>query len=159
MVVQKTCPQIIHVDDDPSILRLIKRNLGPAFDVHSQPDPDLCIDELIRTGSRLVILDIDLGPNKMSGLDLLKSIKRFDGGIHVIMLTGLVSIDTILTSMREGAEACLFKPLHDKQELLDVVNDSLRKHARWHASLHDLVMRKKELTSKALTSKELTKLA
>jgi DNA-binding NtrC family response regulator len=134
---------IIHVDDDPNMLRLIKHQLRSNFHVESLEDPTQCLDTLVRTGSRIVILDIDLGEH--NGLDLLREIKQFDGGIHVIMLTGLVSMETILTSMRDGAEACLFKPLRDKYELVDVINDTLKKITRWHESLHDLIDRKREV--------------
>lgn len=125
------------------MLRLIKHQLNSVYSVCSVRDPADCIDEIIRTGSRLVLLDIDLGEKK-SGLDLLREIKQFDGGVQVIMLTGLVSMETILTSMRDGAEACLFKPLNNKQELLDALAAAQKKIAIWHQSLRELMERKRE---------------
>ncbi len=138
----QSVPDVVHVDDDPSMLRLVKHQLAGSYNVCSLTDPTQCIDEIIRTGSRIALLDIDLGTH--SGLDLLREIKRFDGGIQVIMLTGIVSMETILTSMRDGAEACLFKPMQNKQELLDVLNEAQRKISRWHQSLRELMDRKRE---------------
>lgn len=144
----QTMPHVVHVDDDPSLLRLVKHQLSRSYNVCSVADPTRCIDEIIRTGSRIALLDIDLGAH--NGLDLLREIKRFDGGIQVVMLTGLVSMETILTSMRDGAEACLFKPLQDKQELLDVLDEAQRKIIRWHKSLRDLMDRKRDATELAV---------
>lgn len=135
--------QVIHVDDDPDMLRLIKHHLGPHVDVISLQDPTACVNELVSTGCRLVILDIEMGDH--NGLDLLRTIKRLDGGIHVIMLTGLVSMETVLTSMRDGAEACLFKPLEDPGRLVEVVESSIVKIERWHDAVRDLLSRKKKI--------------
>lgn len=133
--------QILHVDDDLDMLHLVRHYLGDDYDLNSLQDPSRCIDELVRSGSRMVILDIDMG--RYNGIDLLSTIKELDGGIHVIMLTGLVSMETVLRSMRYGAEACVFKPLYDGRELQEVVESTQRKIGRWHASVKDLLARKK----------------
>lgn len=145
MKIADNARRVLHVDDDPDMLRLVRHKLGPHCDITSLNDPSECVNELVRTGCRLVILDIDMG--EYNGLDLLRTIKRLDGGIHVIMLTGLVSMQTVLTSMREGAEACLFKPLNDPSDLLSVVNESVKKIERWHESVKDLLKRKRAATN------------
>jgi DNA-binding NtrC family response regulator len=71
----------------------------------------------------------------------LRQIKRHDGGIQVILLTGLVSMNTVLDSMRTGAEACLFKPIHDFDELYEVLDAAYAKVGRWWRTLQDLADR------------------
>ncbi len=134
---------ILHVDDDPSILRLVAKRLSKeSYDVVSIDDPTKVSKALLKTGARVVLLDIDMP--QIDGLTLLKQIKEQDGGIQVIMLTGLVSIHTALLSMRYGAEACLFKPLTDFDPLLTSVQAAFEKIGHWWEALHDLNHRKSE---------------
>ena len=49
----------------------------------------------------------------------------------LIMLTGVVSLQTLLQSYRWGAEYCVFKPLDDMQPLVSILIPSvIRKWAR-----------------------------
>jgi DNA-binding NtrC family response regulator len=89
-----------------------------------------------------VILDIDM-PG-INGLDLLREIKAYDGGIQVIMLTGMVSLSTLLQSFRWGAEACIFKPLGDLDPLLEALEDTFRKINRWWTALEELSQRRRQ---------------
>ena len=104
--------KILHVDDDPAILRIVERVLAKrGYSVTSISDPNLAMKTLKDMSARLVILDIDM-PEK-NGLELLREIKKLDGCIQVIMLTGMVSMGTILRATRLGAEECIFKPIED----------------------------------------------
>ena len=138
--VAHTIRNVLHVDDDPDMLQLVSKHLSKNFNVHSIVDPTQAIDHLVGSGCRLVILDIQMG--EYNGLDLLRTIKRLDGGILVVMLTGLVSIESVLVSMRDGAEACLFKPLNDPKELLDTMEECAAKVMRWHRSVNELLSRR-----------------
>jgi len=132
---------ILHIDDDPSLLKIVSKKLSlSGYDVHSLEDPKKTSRELITTGARLVLLDIDM-PD-IDGLTLLEDIKRHDGGIQVVMLTGLVSMTTVLQSMRWGAEACVFKPITDLQPLTTAIDAAFEKIDRWWNSLDELNLRK-----------------
>jgi len=132
---------ILHIDDDPSLLKIVSKKLSlSGYDVHSLEDAKKTSRELITTGARLVLLDIDM-PD-IDGLTLLENIKRHDGGIQVIMLTGLVSMTTVLQSMRWGAEACVFKPIADMQPLTTAIDAAFEKIDRWWRSLDELNLRK-----------------
>lgn len=61
------------------------------------------------------------------GLQLLKHGKKHDGGIQVIMLTGVVTTTVALELMRLGANDCLFKPLEDGNELISSVKDAFER--------------------------------
>lgn len=90
---------------------------------------------------RIVLLDIDLPT--LSGLQLLEQIKQHDGGIQVIMLTGLVSMATILESLRRGAEACHFKPLDDVAPLVESLEATVAKLDCWWRTLRDMTSRRR----------------
>ena len=132
---------ILHVDDDPDMLRIVARRLADeGYRVLSLSDPREVPDRLSDSGARLVLVDIEMP--EMDGLSLLRQIKRDDASVQVIMLTGVVTLSTALRTMRYGAEACVFKPIDDFSPLLTAVDAAFAKLDRWWQSLEDLRRRK-----------------
>jgi two-component system C4-dicarboxylate transport response regulator DctD len=128
---------VLHVDDDPAMLRIVRNSLSThGYEVISCQDPTAAQAIILRENIRVCLLDIDM-PGQ-SGLELLRQIKKLDSGIQVIMLTGLVSMSTVLESNTHGAEAIFFKPLADYQPLLEALDDSYRKIDRWWRALQEL---------------------
>ena len=129
--------EILHIDDDPQVTRIIAKRLKPhGYQVTPLHDPTRAIDELIHKQWRVVLSDVDM-PG-INGLDLLRNIKAHDGGIQVIMLTGVVTMSSVLESLRLGAEACFFKPLSELEPLLEALEHSFHKIDRWWGSLQKL---------------------
>lgn len=121
---------ILHVDDDPIFTRLVAQRLTAAgYEVTSLNDPSQTIRVLSDSSHRLVLLDIDM-PN-MSGLKLLRQIKSECGGVQVIMLTGTVSMQTLLQSFRWGAEFFVFKPLESMRPLVTAIETVFQKIDHW----------------------------
>jgi len=134
---------VLHVDDDPQVCRIIQRQLSRrGFEVTSINDPRRVLEELLKSEYRVVICDIDMP--EIDGLELLRQIKQQDGGVQVIMLTGLVTMTSVLRSLRLGAEACLFKPLTDVGPLEVALEDAFRKLDRWWGTLEELSQRRRE---------------
>lgn len=134
---------ILHVDDDPQMTRVIDEQLqGRGYEVTSLNDPTEAMKELITGQHRVILLDIDM-PG-LNGLELLETIKCHDGGVQVIMLTGMVTLTTVLRSLRLGAEACFFKPLPSIDPLVEALEDVFRKNERWWSALDDLSHRRRE---------------
>lgn len=137
--------KVIHVDDDPAILRIVEHVLARrGYSVISVSDSNLALDALQTHGAKLVILDLDM-PGK-NGLELLEEIKEIDGSIQVLMLTGLVSMDTILRATRLGAEECQFKPIEDFEELGKAVDRAYDKMLRWWKTFREWKKRQKALS-------------
>jgi CheY-like chemotaxis protein len=133
---------ILHVDDDPIMTALVAETLREeGYRVTSLNDPTLACATLVRGQQRVVLLDIDMP--EIDGLQLLRQIKTFDGGIQVVMLTGLVTMSVALRTMQDGAEACLFKPVTDFGPLLDALADCFRKSERWWNTLDELSRRRR----------------
>ncbi len=134
---------ILHVDDDRSMLHFVRKRLEmEGYQVVSLEQPERTIDTLLNHDCRVVILDVQMPTT--NGLELLSQIKQYDGGVQVIMLTGLVSMSTVLESLRRGAEACLFKPVIDFQELLDALTATFQKLDCWWQTLEELNRRRAE---------------
>lgn len=129
------------MDDDPTMTDFVTQQLTKeGYDVVSINNPTQVIPMLIQKDCRVVILDIDMP--QISGLELLDDIKQFDGGIQVIMLTGVVTTTNVLRSFRRGAEACFFKPIDDFQPIVDALEDAFGKIDRWWNTLEELIDRK-----------------
>lgn len=132
---------VLHVDDDPQFTRAIAARLAIfGFEVQSLNDSRRVLDELMRGQYRIVLLDIDM-PH-FDGLEVLSQIKSYDGGIQVVMLTGIVTMSAVLQSLRQGAEACLFKPVRDIEPLVDAIDEAFRKLDRWWQALEELSRRR-----------------
>jgi DNA-binding NtrC family response regulator len=69
------------------------------------------------------VIDIRLKEGK-NGIDLLRELRNADPDIVEIIITGYGSIDTAVTSMKEGASDYIVKPI-DNKKLLNTVTRNL----------------------------------
>lgn len=134
--------RVLHVDDDPAMTRLTAHLLGPrGIEITPLHDPTKAIETIAAQNIRIVIVDLQMP--KMDGFELLEQIKRTDGGIAVIVLTGVVSQSSLMCSMRQGAAACFFKPLTDVEDLVDCICDITKGFRRWRSTLKQLTQLRK----------------
>jgi len=149
---------VLHVDDDPAVSKLISYHLTKhGYEVVSVQDPSLVMETLMRTGARVVLLDIDM-PHK-DGLTLLREIKLRDAGIQVTMCTGMVSMQTVLRSTSLGAEGLIFKPLRDLNKISEAIDLSFNKIDKWWIALAEWKERNQELNEVADNEDTLESLA
>ena len=137
----KTEPIVLHVDDDPAIRNIVRVTLQKrGYTVVSIGDPEIALNALAECAARVVILDIDM-PGK-DGLTLLREIKNRDAGIQVVMLTGMVSMGTILQATGLGAQHCVFKPVDDMNKVGDAVDSCFANIESWWDALREWIERK-----------------
>ena len=135
--------RILHIDDDEQFTRLMGERLRrEGYQYACLHDPTEALDELARNEHHVVLLDIQMP--QLNGLELLRQIKRQDGGLQAIMVTSFVGVGTILQSMRWGAEACFFKPLMNFQPLVDALEMAFRKRDRWWITLAEFAHHRRE---------------
>lgn len=127
---------ILHVDDSSLIRTMVSDHYTElGYNVISIADPREVMSALLTHNCQVVISDIQMEP--IDGLTLLRQIKKDDGGTSVIMLSGVIGTNTILRSMRWGAEACIFKPLNDFTRLDKVVRATFEKYNGWWQALQE----------------------
>ncbi len=75
----------------------------------------------------LVMLDVNLP--SLSGLDVLKQIKKIDRELPVIIISGFVSTENAIEAMKEGAFEYLTKPFQ-LEKLIETVNSACGLHGQ-----------------------------
>jgi DNA-binding NtrC family response regulator len=71
----------------------------------------------------------------MKGTELLQKIKHHYPMMYVIMITGYVSLEHLLTCMRFGADTCIFKPMDNFRELDSAVERALASKHQWEEKI------------------------
>ncbi|NCD26119.1 MAG: sigma-54-dependent Fis family transcriptional regulator [Deltaproteobacteria bacterium] len=123
---------ILAVDDSPSTLEVIARNLsGSGHVVHTRGSVEDAVAFLDATPVDLVITDYKMP--QASGLDLVKYVRDNLRDTDIMMITGFASITGAVEAMRDGAGEYLAKPF-TAEELLTVVGQLLEKRARRRAA-------------------------
>ncbi len=117
--------RLLVVDDDQSIREVLAEGLHSlGYEVVTASDAEEAFRSLESRGLRLVLSDVDMpGQN---GIELLRRIKRADADVDVIMVTGVVDVDTAIAAIRQGASDYVTKPFN-LQEVALVVERTLEK--------------------------------
>jgi len=110
---------VIVVDDDPDVLRFIRRVLEkhfPSYDIMEFDDGLKVIDVLIDGNPKLMILDINLPC--FGGLELCRLVRKWPrlNRMPILAITGLLTHKIEDTMLRQGASEFLRKPF-DQNEL------------------------------------------
>lgn len=112
--------KILIVEDDPGLREALEDTLLlGGYTVFTAVDVEQGLLELSNTQVDLVISDIQLG--RLSGLDLLRSIKQKYPRMPVLLMTAFGTINDAVKAMRDGATDYLSKPFVP-QVLLNLVD-------------------------------------
>ena len=114
---------ILVVDDELGILESFRMILKENYKVLTATDGSKALEILRNESVNLVILDIML-PG-MSGLEVLREIKKIDNAVEVIMVTAVKAVKTAIEAMKSGASDYIIKPF-DVEEIKLVIDKTLR---------------------------------
>lgn len=130
---------ILLVEDDPDTLRLVSQHLKMAFGLqlklHSESNIESAIALFDSFHIDLVITDLDL--TDRNGFHLLRSAKKIDPLIQVILFTGHESVNAFHSALSLGADEFFIKPVA-KDDLIECVSYLAKKVSRWRQTLHHL---------------------
>ena len=114
---------ILTIEDDEVQLRLQRVILQEeGYTVYSTADGPQGITIFKQHPIDLVLLD--LGPPTMSGIEVLKELRRHDAEAKVIVVTGYPSVESIVIAMQNGAWDYVQKPV-DVKLLLKKISSAL----------------------------------
>lgn len=115
--------EILLVDDDPGLLRLMSMRLTAAgYSVETAEDGKSALQRLSNTPFRLMITDLRM--DGMDGMELFREARERAPSMPVIILTAHGSIPDAVAATQQGVFAFLTKPV-DKNELLTTVDQAL----------------------------------
>jgi len=123
-------PNILVVDDEPSLCRTISRSLGNRIEncnIEIAHDPKQALLAAKRLNPEVIILDLSLDSNQgqESGLSLIPVLYQHTDASRIIVLTGAEEKEWGIKSINAGASSFLSKPA-DMDMLASLVKDALQ---------------------------------
>jgi two-component system, NtrC family, nitrogen regulation response regulator NtrX len=107
---------ILVIDDERDIRELISDILkDEGFTTRLAANSDECMREINADPPDLMILDIWLKDSRMDGIDILKSTKRDNPDIPVVIISGHGNIEIAVAAVKQGAYDFIEKPFNIDQ--------------------------------------------
>jgi two-component system nitrogen regulation response regulator NtrX len=112
---------ILIVDDEQDIRELIGDILrDEGFAVRLAANSDDCMAEINAEPPALMILDIWLKDSRMDGIDILKTVKRDNPDIPIIIISGHGNVEIAVAAIKQGAYDFIEKPFNIDQLMVVV---------------------------------------
>ncbi len=100
--------QILICDDEEGIRESLKLILEKDYDLSFAGSGEEAIEIAGSKPFDLVILDIKMP--RMSGLDIMREMKKINPNLKVVIVTGYKSVETVQEAVRLGAVDYITKP-------------------------------------------------
>ncbi len=141
--------RIFIVDDDVAVTNYFKVFFAQTglYETAIENDSRKVMECLSRESFNLILLDMDM-PN-VSGMNILREMKKKNINIPVVILTGVNDVDLAVKSMKLGAFDYVIKPVDD-DKLLEIIDDALE-HSVLNRSIKQLP---KGLSRKGLVNQD-----
>lgn len=110
-------PVILIVDDEESLRHSLTMALEGSYVVQTAKNGRAAIELVNKNPVDVVLLDVRLP--ELDGIQVLKQIKNIDETIPVIMITAVITVNTAVAAMKQGAYDYITKPFNiDELEIL-----------------------------------------
>lgn len=117
---------ILVVDDDKSILRIITRILQKqGYNTQTAETGREAEEQINNQSFDLALIDVKLPDT--DGVDLLQKMQATRPNMIKIILTGFASMDNGIKALNAGADAYLVKPV-EPTELLKILKEKFEEH-------------------------------
>ncbi len=117
-------PRLFIIDDEPEYCSDLALVLSHRFEVEMAHEGHEALALLEKNHPDIILLDVNLGVGRMSGLEILERIKATDNPPPVIMLSGKQDLETVVQAIKIGAFHYVSKPA-DLPQLLNLVEKAL----------------------------------
>jgi CheY-like chemotaxis protein len=114
---------VLVVDDDPSILRSLRRLVSASgFQVKTFDKPSELLESETPRSNACMVVDINMP--EMNGIEMCEVLKRSGRGLPTILITGRTDAMSRSLAAQSDAVAVLFKPF-EEEPLLDAIDRAL----------------------------------
>jgi len=128
---------VLVVDDEFGPRESLRMILKPIYDVHAVDNGQDAIDFICREKVDLVTLDLRM-PG-LSGVDVLREIKKIRADIEVVVITGYGTMNNAVEAFRLGAVDFIFKPFN-VAEIISIVKKSVERR-NFNLAIKNLLQR------------------
>ena len=112
---------ILIVDDEKDIRELIGDILkDEGYTIRLAANSDDCMSEINTEAPSLMMLDIWLKDSRMDGIDILKTVKRDNPDIPIVIISGHGNIEIAVAAIKQGAYDFIEKPFNIDQLMVVV---------------------------------------
>lgn len=126
--------ELLIVDDETEILNMLRRHFEmDGFEVTLATGPLEAIELVKDKLFNLVLTDLKMP--KMSGIELMREIKRINPLANVIMMTGYSNMSTVVECMGAGAVDYFVKPFNDLEALTLALEQARDRVIRWRLAM------------------------
>jgi len=101
---------VLIVDDEASVREALRQILKPDYEVHMAADGDEALQCVRR--ERIDVVTLDLKMPKMSGIEVLREIKKIREDVEVIIITAYGDPDNAGEALYYGAGDFIAKPFN-----------------------------------------------
>lgn len=138
---------IMILDDEEAATALLKTKLELAGlnRIDTFTDPVQAIAMFRNKKYHILLTDMDMP--EMDGIEVLRKVKQFDPMTQVIMMTGNSTIDRTLTCLELGANDYVLKPFKSDENILEVIEYSMKKLERWKEAIKGTVLKQNEISA------------
>jgi two-component system nitrogen regulation response regulator NtrX len=113
---------VLIVDDEADIRDIISDLLrDEGYSARTAHDADSAFVAIEVAPPDLIILDIWLQGSRMDGIEILKSVKRDNPGIPIVIISGHGNIEVAVAAVQQGAYDFIEKPFNMNQLMVVVV--------------------------------------
>src|SRR6478609_4204325 len=135
MTMSSSGASVLLVEDDRSFLFALSAALEAAgFTVHAVTDGALALELLEQETVDVIAVDVRLGG--MSGVEVLRQVKRRRPELEVVVMTGLTDVSIAVDCLRAGAFDFLTKPFEAVQLQTAITRAVERRRLRDTSSLY-----------------------
>lgn len=141
-------PCLLVVDDDASVLALLKRILqGAGYVVDTAMESQEAIGKVKLNPGYYDVAVTDLSMPGLSGLDLLLALRQTDNFVMTVVMTGYATKENAVACLRQGAFEFIEKPVAAAQ-LLAVVEKAMEhrrlrvENERYRLNLEEMIRQK-----------------
>lgn len=115
--------RVLVADDDPLACKILKRLLGPDYQVDAYANGEEALAHYRCRGADLLLTDLKMP--RMGGLELLSAVKAIDPAALVFVITGHSSLESAVAAVKNGAYDYIAKPF-DPDDVLMRINRALK---------------------------------